>query len=90
MADNKLDFKLLKKLAKECRRAGIKSFKGFGMEFTLDERSAETSTKKSSKKGKSVDNSDTSEEKEIGNLTDEQLLYYSVSDPSEDFSKETQ
>lgn len=31
------DYKILKKLADSCRKAGIKSFKGFGMEFTLSD-----------------------------------------------------
>lgn len=34
MSEN-LDLKLLKKLADACRKAGISSFKGHGIEFTL-------------------------------------------------------
>lgn len=31
------DMKTLKRLADTCRKSGIRSFKGYGIEFTLDE-----------------------------------------------------
>lgn len=52
---DKVDLKLLKKLADTCRKAGIKTFKGQGLEFTLTE-DAPISSYKKSKASKKVDN----------------------------------
>lgn len=44
-----LDLKQLKKIADACRKAGIKTFKGYGYEFTLAEAPV-----KQQRKGKST------------------------------------
>ncbi len=75
-----LDPKQLKKLADECRKAGITSFKGYGVEFTLSEE-APVSRYKAKKAqagaGKKVYHQGP-EEPETEDLTEEQLLFYSV------------
>lgn len=46
----KFDAKSLVKLAQACRKAGIKQFKGFGMEFTLTDEVPSKSTKRQATK----------------------------------------
>lgn len=63
----------LKKLADMCRKAGIKSFKGNGIEFTLSE-DAPVSTYK---KAKAAQNSPDKDFESDG-LTEEELLFWSA------------
>lgn len=65
------DAKQLKKLADACRKAGIKTFKGYGLEFTLSD--IEPATKSSKKKAAQTSDSLESEE-----LTDEQIMFWSA------------
>lgn len=65
--------KELKKLAKACREAGIKAFKGPNFEFTLDDLPPVTLRNSSKKEDLPV-------EFQSDNLTDEQILFYSVTD----------
>lgn len=82
--NNLPDFKQLKKLADACRKAGIQSFKGFGMEFTLTDEAPKSEYKK--RKAVHQDDElplhsyvDTTAESKIeeDSLTDEQMLFYS-------------
>lgn len=74
-----MDYKELKKLAAECRKAGIKSFKNSECEFTLtDDAPVSNYKRKTIEKeapGPVIDSTFTSEQ-----LSDEQLLFYSVMD----------
>ena len=70
------DYKILKKLADSCRKAGIKSFKGFGMEFTLSDE-IPTSNYKANKASKQIAQADSSDEIESDSLTDDALLMWS-------------
>jgi hypothetical protein len=77
------DPKDLKKLADACRKAGIKHFKQGDLEFTLsDEAPVSNYKKKSLPKNLPIlspilDDGSSSEE-----LTQEQLLFYSIMDPT--------
>ncbi len=73
------DPKQLAKLAKECRKAGIKSFKGFGMEFTLTDE-APKSVYKQSKMAQDQSKSfytDAEAKIETDAISDEALLFWS-------------
>lgn len=74
--DSKLDLKLLKKLADQCRKSGIKEFKGYGMEFSLADHVPASNYKKSKEK-----QFYTQEEVETeGTLTEDELLFWSTAD----------
>lgn len=79
------NYKVLKKLADACRKAGINSFKGFGFEFTLDDNYAPATSKKKPIK---VDNSaPTAEERfETDTLSEEDLLFWSAGGTNFDVS----
>ncbi len=68
--------KELKKLAKACRDAGIKSFKGPNFEFILDDAPITTPRNSSTKQ-------ELPEEFQADTLTEEQLLFYSVANMEE-------
>lgn len=71
--------KELKKLAAECRKAGIKSFKCADFEFTLtDEIPVSTYKKKESAKAPLTS---LSEEFQTDSLTQDQLLLWSTGGP---------
>lgn len=73
------DYKILKRLADSCRKAGIKSFKGFGMEFTLSDEppmSAYKLTKRQKESARTVTTSSDSKF-ETDSLTEDQLLMWS-------------
>lgn len=74
--DQKLDLRALAKLAKACRRAGIKHFVGYGMEFTLDE--APQPTRRQSVKQATNTSADPAFESDMP--SPEELLYWSVGD----------
>lgn len=75
VSKNNMDFpdpKALKKLADACRKAGIKSFKGYGLEFTLDDRQPEhRSSKAKHNHGEQGDIESTS-------LSPEELMFWST------------
>ena len=78
-----LNLKLLKKLAKTCREAGISSYEGHGFKFTLaDMPSQEESAAKASNKAVSVSEDSRDNNIDSDSLTDEQLLNWSIFDPS--------
>lgn len=80
---NKIDTKHLKKLTELCRRCGIKSFKTPEFEFTLTESTPQP------KRSRRSEVSTQSETVESDNLTDEQLLFYSVVDPTQASPQDT-
>lgn len=71
-----LDPKFLKKLVDTCRKTGIKTFKGYGIEFTLSEATPVSTYKKNKK---SQTNSDTSSNNILTEgLSEEELLFWST------------
>jgi hypothetical protein len=78
-----LDPKAIKKLAAACRAAGIESFKGFGVEFTLAPKSAE---KAQPKTAKSKENPISGPDKEIETeeLSASDMLFWSVTSDTEE------
>ena len=81
-----MDFKEIKKLAAMCRAAGIHSFKCADYEFTLTHEAPVSPYKKrqATKTKQSVTNATINEQFETDSLTEEQLLNWSVRDPSVD------
>lgn len=81
MIDN-FDPKALKRLADTCRKAGIDSFKGYGIEFTLAPQTnkPKRTRKKSTLSTETQQFLDTLEETtiETDELDPESLLFYSV------------
>ena len=78
-----MDYKALKKLANACRQAGIKSFKNSEVEFTLtDEGPISNYKRRTIKKTSELKEESTKELLNHDSLTEEQLLFYSVLDPS--------
>lgn len=71
------DFKILKKLAESCRKAGIKSFKGFGMEFTLSDEAPVSAYKQTKESKKSAQTVTDDSEIETDSLADDALLMWS-------------
>lgn len=73
---DKFDVKTLKKLADACRKAGIRSFEGYGYKFEL----ADELPAKPQRKSKNAPTCDVQmpDELKSDTLTDEQLLYYSA------------
>lgn len=83
------DFKVLKKLADACRKAGIKQFKGHGMEFTLTDEAPVSNYKKA--KVSKVDSTTGNDEPfESNSLPEEALLFWSANDPSREPSIDEQ
>lgn len=78
------DIKALKKLALACRSVGITHFKSEDLEFSLSDvtPTIRKRTRKSDKHGDLPVSSDDSVSSD--SLTQEQLLMYSVIDPTED------
>lgn len=75
------DVKELERIAKACRKAGIKTFKGFGMEFTLTEDLPQSAYKQAkAAKGPKTESNVGSDMIESDSLTDEALLLWSVQD----------
>jgi hypothetical protein len=75
------DYKQLKKLADACRKAGIKTFKGFGMEFTLTDEAPVSNykqTKKSDSPATKPFYTDVDSKIESDSLSDEALLFWSA------------
>lgn len=77
------DFKQLKQLADTCRKSGIKTFKGFGMEFTLTDEAPVSTYKR-----KAADVADTSNELADESLSPEALLFWSTGGDSAHSSAE--
>jgi hypothetical protein len=80
------DPKELKKLAKACREAGIKSYKADGIEFVLSDEAPAPSAYKQRKAKTSSEASNSPATEEIDTdgwdtLSDEQKLFYSSRDP---------
>lgn len=73
-----LDLKALKKLAAACRKAGIKTYKSADFEITLSDDMPTTPYKLKSKKASSNTTVQNLEEVETEQLTQDQLLFYSV------------
>lgn len=75
------DYKNLKKLADSCRKAGIKSFKGFGMEFTLTDDAPQSAYKLSKSVRKAAPEltptTDGSDAIETDSLSDDELMMWS-------------
>lgn len=79
------DYKALKKLADTCRKVGIKSFKNADLEFTLsDDFVAKQATKRSRNAGKENTSSIAHDIIQSDTLTEDQLLFYSTVDPSQE------
>jgi hypothetical protein len=76
----------LKKLADACRKAGIKHFKQGDLEFTLSDDAPVSNYKKSkaTKQPTSADAIDANFQSD--DLTEEQLLMWSVADPLTDLN----
>ena len=83
------DIKALKKLASACRSAGIKHFKGVDFEFTLSEEPPVI--RKTLRKTTTAEapTSPIADDYSSDSLTQEQLLMYSVMDPTEDPNQRT-
>lgn len=71
-----MDPKALKKLAAACRKAGIKSFKGHGVEFTLTDEDPAPKVHKNSRPEPSYES--VAAEFQADTLTEEQLLMWST------------
>lgn len=88
---DKADLNFLKELAKACRKAGIASFKGHGVEFELGDipsNKKTTSPTKSAKKKKVV-LSTPDGDIETDAPTDAEILYWSVGgDPDSENSNQ--
>lgn len=69
------DLKLLKKLADACRKAGIQTFKGHGIEFTLSHVAPESNYRRAKK---SPVSEATQGPIETDGLTQEELLFWST------------
>lgn len=82
------DAKTLKRLADSCRKAGIKHFKSGDLEFTLSD-DAPVSNYKKQKSTKLLPHDGGDTKIDTGNLSDEQLLFYSVVDPTSDSPEES-
>lgn len=73
------DPKTLEKLAKACRKAGIKHFKNATLEFTLTDEVPPSNYKKRQKASPKVPHSSTSDDLiETDSLTETQLLLWSA------------
>lgn len=77
--------KELMKLAKACRKSGIKSFKGGGIEFTLDD--GEQWLKPPTVQHRAIDAPITPVDPSTEYLTEEQMLFYSVTGAFEENAK---
>lgn len=78
------DYKALKKLADNCRKVGIKSFKNADFEVTFSEDAPISSYKKrqaSKSTMPAIDSNDVIENYDT--LTDEQMLYWSLNETPE-------
>lgn len=81
-----LDPKELKKLAKACREAGIKSYKADGIEFTLSDQAPPVSPYKKRQAAKApIQGAQSAPGEQIesdgwDNLSEEQKLFYSARD----------
>lgn len=81
------DLKQLKKFADTCRKAGIKSFKNAEFEFTLAEEAPMSTYKKRVQVVKEQTTPIEESESEPLSLTEEELLYWSLTEePSEKLS----
>lgn len=78
------DAKELKKLANACRKAGIKTFKGAGFEFTLADEAPATAKPRGLPAVKAAVAAPQTEEIPSDAPTGDDLLFWSVSDPSAD------
>lgn len=67
------DVKALKRLADACRKAGIKTFKGEGIEFTLSDTLPESNYRKSKRKGQPLQDSILGD-----TIPEESLLFWST------------
>lgn len=86
MSSEAFDARELVRLAMACRKAGIKNFKGFGVEFTLTEDAPESAYKraKAANVAKPIPHtSDDSEVKNEDELTEQELLMWSVGPEAE-------
>ena len=73
-----VDPKILKKLAKACREAGIKHYKDADMEFTLTDEAPQTSAPRGHKAAPQPAASGVAPEFETDSLSPEELLFWSV------------
>lgn len=75
-----LDTKLIKKLADACRKAGIRQFKGYGIEFTLSDDAPPQSAYKRKHAPKQPDNTPADPASLDGwdKLSDEEKLFWSA------------
>jgi hypothetical protein len=79
--------KELKKLAKACREAGIRTFKNSEVEFTLSDDMVLRNVTKRLKKTELTQNSNVMDDAfKSDTLTDEQMLFYSVAELPEGIS----
>lgn len=77
--------KNIKKLAAECRKAGIKTYKCSDFEFTLTEDAPLSNYKKRQDKNTVPTTFSNASDKIItDSLTEEQLLFWSSGEPSEE------
>jgi hypothetical protein len=72
------DPKELKKLAEACRKAGISSFKGYGVEFTLSEAIPPKKARKRSQKASTSLYDGLPDDIKSELPTEEELLFYSA------------
>lgn len=75
-----LDLKLLKKLTNVCRKAGIKTFKHEGLEFTLSDIEKPVRRSRTAKASAQSTQQPLEEVLTDGGLTEEQLMFFSVAD----------
>lgn len=82
------DYKALKKLADACRKAGIKHYKCPEFEFTLsDEGPVSNYKKRALKKAPEASEEASTEVSSMDQLTEEQLLFYSVAETENETSQ---
>lgn len=82
-----IDLALLKKLAAVCRKSGIKSFSGGGIEFTLSDNIPTTYQAKRSKSNKKTTLLQTPDgDIQTDAPTEEELLFWSAPDVAEESS----
>lgn len=78
-----MDYKELKKLADTCRKAGIKYFKNAEMEFTLSDEGPISNYKRKQAKP-AAEESVVADTLKDTQLTEDQLLFYSVIDATKE------
>lgn len=77
MSLNDFNPKLLKKIADECRKAGVTRFKGFGLELEISAEAPQSKYKQQKAKAAPVQHAGP-DQPEVEGLSEEDMLFWSV------------